>query len=146
LAIGVGSSLFLPLVFGERFRPSVAIVWLLLPGTVALSLGRVAASDLSGRGKSGYSSVFSVNALVVTVVLDLLLIPRIGINGAAIASSVAYSTNAVLLLAALRYELKVSWRTLLLPGRQEWASYSRAWARLRAWLGTPAPVPSGQAE
>jgi O-antigen/teichoic acid export membrane protein len=144
MVIGIGSSLFLPLIFGERFRASIAIVWLLLPGTVALSLGRVAASDLSGRGKSGYSSVFSTVALLVTIGLDFFLIPRIGIQGAAIASSAAYSTNALLLLSALKYELKISWKNLLLPGRQEWTAYSQAWLRLREGFRTAAAIPSRQ--
>lgn len=145
-AIGIGSSLFLPLVFGEQFRPSIAIVWLLLPGTVALSLGRVAASDLSGRGKSEYSSVFSIVALVVTMILDLTLIPRLGIQGAAIASTAAYSTNAILLLTALKFELQVTWSDLLLPKPQEWTCYLRAWSRFREWLKTSIAVPSGQPE
>ena len=134
IAIAIGSWLFLPLVFGERFRPSIAVVWMLLPGTLALSLGRVAASDLSGRGKSGYSSVFSLAALAVTVALDLLLIPRKGIQGAALASSAAYFTNTVLILAALKYELKVTWRALLVPTFAELASYQHTWSRFREWM------------
>lgn len=145
IAIAIGSWLFLPLVFGERFRPSIAVVWLLLPGTLALSLGRVAASDLSGRGKSGYSSVFSLAALAVTVALDLLLIPRIGIQGAALASSAAYFTNTVLILAALKYELKVTWRALLVPTFAELASYQHTWSRFREWMRPATALPSGQA-
>jgi O-antigen/teichoic acid export membrane protein len=146
IAIGIGSWLFLPLVFGERFRPSITVVWLLLPGTLALSLGRVGASDLSGRGKSGYSSVFSISALVVTVVLDLFLIPRFGIQGAALASSAAYFTNTILILAALKYELDVTWRSLLVPTYAELASYQRAWSRFREWVRTATAMPSGQPE
>jgi O-antigen/teichoic acid export membrane protein len=146
IAIAIGSSLFLPLVFGERFRPSIAVVWLLLPGTVALSLGRVGVSDLAGRGKSGYSSVFSITALVVTVALDLILIPRLGIQGAALASSAAYFTNTILILTALKYELKVTWRSLLVPSYAELASYRYAWALFRDWVRRAIAMPSGQPE
>lgn len=146
LAIGIGSWLFLPLVFGERFRPSIAVVWLLLPGTLALSLGRVGVSDLAGRGKSGYSSVFAMTALVVTVAMDLILIPRLGIQGAAVASSAAYFTNATLILAALKHELKVRWRSLLVPSYAEFASYQQAWSRFKEWMRSAMAVPSGQPE
>jgi O-antigen/teichoic acid export membrane protein len=146
LAIGIGSWLFLPLIFGERFRPSIAVVWLLLPGTLALSLGRVGCSDLAGRGKSGYSSVFSMSALAVTVALDLMLIPRLGIRGAALASSAAYFTNAMLILTALKYELKVPWRALLVPSYAEFASYPQAWSRFRAWMRSATALPGGQPE
>ena len=134
ILIAIASWLFLPLVFGERFRPSIVVVWLLLPGTLALSLGKLGASDLAGRGKSGYSSVFSIIALIVTVLLDLLFIPRLGIHGAALASSAAYFTNTILVLTALRYELKVSWKSLLLPTYADFASYQQVWSRFRLWM------------
>jgi O-antigen/teichoic acid export membrane protein len=146
IAIAIGSWLFLPLIFGERFRPSIAVVWLLLPGTVALSLGRVGVSDLAGRGKSGYSSVFSITALVVTVALDLILIPRLGIQGAALASSAAYFTNTILIITALKYELKVTWRSLLVPTYAELASYQHAWARFRDGARGTMAIPNGQPE
>ncbi len=146
IAIAIGSWLFLPLVFGERFRPSIAVVWLILPGTLAQSVGKVGVSDLAGRGKSGYSSVFSISALVVTVALDLLLIPRLGIQGAALASSVAYLTNTILVLAALKYELKVGWRALLLPTFAEMSAYRRAWSSFRGWIRPAAALPTGQPE
>ena len=146
IAIAIGSWLFIPLVFGERFRPSIAVVWLLLAGTLALSLGRVGCSDLGGRGKGGYSSAFSITALVVTVALDLIMIPRLGIRGAALASSAAYVTNAMLILAALKYELKVTWRSLLVPSFAELASYQQAWSRFREWMRPAGAIPSGQPE
>jgi stage V sporulation protein B len=146
ILIAIASRLFLPLVFGEQFRPSVVLVWLLLPGAFALSLGRVAASDLAGRGKSGYSSVFSIIALVVTVILDLLLIPRLGIQGAALASSAAYITNSTLLLTALRHELKIGWNSLLIPTFADLASYQLVWSRFRLWMRPAAALPGSHSQ
>jgi Na+-driven multidrug efflux pump len=96
-------------------------------------LAKVACSDLTARYKSGYSTVFAFIALGVSVPLDLVLIPRMGIQGAAIVSSVAYIVDAGLLLAALRHELKVSWKKLLVPTHAEFESYQQAWWRYRSW-------------
>jgi O-antigen/teichoic acid export membrane protein len=115
----------MPLFFGARFAPSVPVIWWIIPGTIALALGKVAASDLAGRRKTFYTSIFGIVALVVTVALDLLLIPRMGIQGAALASSIAYAIYGALLVAALRHELKVTWRTLLVPPRVELARYKQ---------------------
>jgi O-antigen/teichoic acid export membrane protein len=134
LAIGVASPVVIPLVFGARFGPSVAVVWWILPGTIALSLAKVASADLAGRHKIGYSSIFASIALAVTLVLDWTLIPRMGIRGAALASSVAYFVDSALLLIALRYELKVTWKALLVPSEVEWESYRQAWYRCKAVL------------
>lgn len=120
----------IPLVFGSKYAPSVPVIWWILPGTVALGLGKVAASDLAGRYKTIYTSIFGVVTFLVTVSLDLLLIPRMGIEGAAIASSVAYMANGGLLLAALRHELKVKWADVLIPSRTEVVGYRHAWTNL----------------
>ena len=122
----------IPLVFGARFTTSVPVVLALLPGTLALSLAKVGCSDLAGRGKNGYSSVFALACLVFTVAFDLLLIPRWGILGAAVASSAAYFLDSLLVLAALRHELKVAWPELLLPSADDLATYRAAWHRLRS--------------
>lgn len=132
--LALASPIFIPLVFGERFRPSVAVVWWILPGTVMLSLGKPACADLAARGKTGYCSAFAFVALVVTIVLDLILIPRMGIRGAALASSVAYFTDAVLILAALRRELKVNWSELLVPSQIDFMSYRHVWSIFRQRL------------
>ena len=126
------SPIAIPLVFGARFAPSVPVIWWILPGTISLALGKVAASDLAGRHKTFYTSIFGVISLVITVALDLILIPRMGIQGAALASSVAYGVYGVLLLAALRYELNVKWGSLLVPSRLELARYKEAVSALFA--------------
>lgn len=122
-----------PLIFGARFSPSVAVIWWILPGTIAFASGKVMAADLAARGKPKYGSIFSFVALGVTVVLDLALIPRMGINGAALASSIAYLADTFLLAAALKYELKVSWEALFVPSAADVALYSRAWRKLRGF-------------
>jgi O-antigen/teichoic acid export membrane protein len=130
--LALASPLAIPLVFGARFSPSVGVIWWILPGTVALSLAKVAASDLAGRHKTAYSSAAGIAALIVTVVLDFILIPRMGIRGAALASSVAYLINSVILLLALRHELQVPWRSLLVPSRAEFLRYQQLWLRIVA--------------
>lgn len=129
-ALALASPFAVPLIFGARFQPSVAVIWWILPGTVALALGKVAASDLAGRHKTGYASVFGIISLLVTVALDLLLIPRMGISGAALASSAAYFTNGILLLIALKKELSVKWATFFVPSREELLQYKSAWNSL----------------
>lgn len=134
IAIAVLSPFIIPLVFGARFNPAVPVIWWILPGTIALSLGKVACADLAGRGKIGYSSVFAFVCFAIAALLDWFLIPRMGIQGAAVASSLAYFANAALALAALRYELRVKWRYLLFPARGDFGAYRRSCLRFKAAL------------
>lgn len=138
-ALALASPLAVPLIFGARFGESVAVIWWILPGTIAHALTKIAASDLAGRYKFGYGSVFGLIALALTVALDVLLIPRWGIRGAAVASSAAYLTNAVLMLTALRHETQVTWRQLLVPRVEDWSRYQQAGRNVAARLGLLGP-------
>lgn len=140
--IAIASPVAIPFLFGARFRPSVAVIWWILPGTVALSLAKVACSDLAGRGKNGYGSVSAFVSFGATALLDWLLIPRMGILGASLASTISYTLDAVLILAALRYEARVTWRMLLVPTRADFDSYRLLWSRMRsrAMFRSPRPV------
>lgn len=143
IALAVLSPVFVPLVFGAQFAPSVSVIWWILPGTVALSLGKVMGADLAGRSKPELSSIFAFCALAVTLILDVALIPRMGIQGAALASSAAYLMDTVLLAFALKRELRVTWAFLLLPTRAEFASYQLAWLACKARFWPPALAESG---
>lgn len=81
--------------FGQAFAESVWAVWLLLPGIVTFSVARVLSMYLLGRNQLRIDLIASFVGLVVTLALDLLLIPRFGFRGAAVASSIAY-TSAML--------------------------------------------------
>jgi Na+-driven multidrug efflux pump len=110
------------------------VIWWILPGTIALSLGKVISADLAARGKPEFSSIFAFISLAVTVVLDFLLIPRMGIQGAALASSAAYLADSALLAITLKRILKVTWKALLIPTSAEFIAYQNAWRRLSAQL------------
>ena len=134
IAIALASPIAIPLIFGARFRSSVSVIWWILPGTIAMAVGKVTSADLSGRGKPEYSSVFAMVSLAVTVVLDFLLIPRMGIRGAALASSAAYLADSILMCLALKMALKLSWRRLLVPDRGELGVYWQLWRRSKQFL------------
>jgi O-antigen/teichoic acid export membrane protein len=132
--LGLLSTWLVPVVFGAKFRPSAPVIWWILPGTVAFAVGKIVSADLLGRGWPQYNAIFAVFSLVLTVALDLLLVPRMGILGAAIASSVAYFFNAMLLCWVLRRKLAVSWKALLVPSLAELAMYKQALNRFMTWL------------
>lgn len=98
LAIAVGlflaSKFLITVLYGEEFAPALYPLWILLPGMVCVGYSQVIFSDLGGRGKPYYGTLAASFALLVTIGIDLLLIPRWGILGAAIASSLSSLTNA----------------------------------------------------
>jgi Membrane protein involved in the export of O-antigen and teichoic acid len=91
-------------VFGSGMTPALHPLWLLLPGIVTLTAAKVISSYLSGIGKPTYSTYVAAGTVILTVILDLLLIPRFGINGAAVASSIVYTLTAATYIWILRRE------------------------------------------
>jgi len=114
VVLGVAATLFIPFLYGEDFRGSVdALLWI-LPGIVAFSIVNVLAAYLGGIGKPHLNLIVAVVSLIATISLNLLLIPRLNIVGAAIASSVSYTLSAVLTTRYFIRETKTSLRDLLL--------------------------------
>jgi stage V sporulation protein B len=103
------------LVFGQPFRSSALPLKLLLPGMWALGIWRNLTNDLAGRGYPEARSYTAGVAVVVTVALDLALIPRLGISGAALASTTAYCAGAGLGIRFFSKRTGVPARDLVLP-------------------------------
>jgi O-antigen/teichoic acid export membrane protein len=95
--------LFIPTLFGHGYNDAVVALYLLAPGVVFLALNRVIGDILQGRGRPLARSAGEGLGAVATVILLLELIPRFGIRGAAVASSVAYALVFIFLLWALSY-------------------------------------------
>jgi stage V sporulation protein B len=121
-------------VFGPAMLPALLPLWLLLPGIVTLSAGKVISSYLSGIGRPRYGAYLSVPMVVLTVIFDVVLIPRFGIAGAAIASSIVYSTaTGVSLWVFLRMSGRGLWETLVVQP-EDFNRYRQALRSMRRQL------------
>lgn len=83
------------LLYSTTFSSAVLPLQILLPGIVAHSASRILANDIAARGKPLLNSFLSSLALVANIVLNILLIPKFGIEGAAWATTISYSAMYV---------------------------------------------------
>lgn len=132
------------IVFGPTMLPAVQPLWLLLPGVVALSAGKVIASYLSGIGRPIYATYISAVTVVLTVFLDLTLIPRFGIQGAAVSSSTVYITATALSIVVFIRESGSGWWETLVIQPADFARYRELAISLRhGFRGVPMAPESG---
>jgi O-antigen/teichoic acid export membrane protein len=117
--------------YGPSFHAAVAPMLVILPGIFFFGLGSVIGGDLGGRGRPGLSSGLAGAAALVTVALDLALIPPFGVMGAAVASVIAYTTFGVASLLALSRVSEIPLGEML-PRRADLARYRLALRQLRA--------------
>jgi O-antigen/teichoic acid export membrane protein len=113
------------IVFGSGMTPALHPLWLLLPGIVAQAAAKVISSYLSGIGKPTYTTYISAGSLVLTIALDLALIPMYGINGAAIASSIVYSGSAAASVWLFRFESGAGLLETLIVRPDDFVRYRR---------------------
>ncbi|HXV74862.1 MAG TPA: polysaccharide biosynthesis C-terminal domain-containing protein, partial [Candidatus Polarisedimenticolaceae bacterium] len=98
-ALAAVSPWIVPLFFGEAFRPAIVPLLILLPGVVALSVARVFSGYYSGQlGRPSTVSLVAGVTALIALGLYVLVIPRWGLNGAAIASTAAYAVPLAIYL------------------------------------------------
>lgn len=105
---------FIVLWFGPAFAAAAGALLWLLPGISIFSISNILASYLAGVGlleKNIYASVVSG---IVTIVVDIYLIPRIGINGASIATSLSYTICTLMTIWFYVQYTKARWRDILI--------------------------------
>jgi O-antigen/teichoic acid export membrane protein len=90
------------LLYGDKFHSAVLPAQVLVLGMVLGGAAGVASGYLYGRGRPGLNSWAFALGLAVTVLLDVLLIPRYGVTGAACASTTAYLLTDAALVVVLR--------------------------------------------
>jgi O-antigen/teichoic acid export membrane protein len=89
-----------PAIYGNDYQSAVVLAWILAPGGVLLASNQVMADMLSASGRPLLVARAQLIGIVITVVLVAVLIPRAGVRGAAVASSLAAACTFVFLLAS----------------------------------------------
>jgi O-antigen/teichoic acid export membrane protein len=114
LAFGVIGYYLIPVIFGEAFLGSVGPFLLLLPGMIFVLISKILSANLSGRGKPQYAAYTATITLGITILLDIYWIPRLGVPGAAIASTVAYLAGAVSSLFWFQKVSQIHWLQVII--------------------------------
>jgi len=85
-------------LFNNAYNDSVFPLYYLLPGVVIFSSGTVLAGDFIGRGKPAWNTQASFLTLAVNLLAALILVPKMGIAGAAISSTIAYFVGSMFMM------------------------------------------------
>lgn len=134
LLLAVLATPLIKIIFGQTFLPLVLPLLILLPGIIAFGIGGVLAADLCGRGKPEFAFYSSLTCLIVNVILNILLIPKWGISGAAFASTISYSLDTIVILIAFLVIAKKSLSEVLIIKKQDFRDYVNVFYSLRGFI------------
>jgi O-antigen/teichoic acid export membrane protein len=126
-------------VFGPAMNPALTPLWLMLPGIVGMAAAKVISSYLNGIGKPAYNTWIAAGSVLLTAVLDFALIPRYGINGAAVAGTVVYMGMAAASIWLLKVESGASVLDITVIRGEDLARYRRVLDSTINRLVAPSP-------
>lgn len=92
IILAVMSKYIIHFLYGDAFGLSVLPLILIIPGIIAWDAGRVLSQYVSyNRGLPHICTYAAVGGLIINILGNIYVIPRFGINGAAVMSSISYS-------------------------------------------------------
>jgi O-antigen/teichoic acid export membrane protein len=112
-----------PLVYGVDYTHSVTPLLILLPAIVFLSVYRVLARYFIALSRQRVNIVTQTISVVVNIALNLVLIPRHGIAGAAVASLFSYGLEAVMITIVFFKHSGCGFRETFLPGAADYREF-----------------------
>ncbi|NOY76711.1 MAG: flippase [Calditrichaeota bacterium] len=112
-------------LFGAKFLPSVLALRGLYVGVIALSLAKIISSYILSLGKPAVTMRIALAGFALNLSLNVWWIPKIGILGAALASTAAYSLMLLLDVLWLWQNSRPRLSDLLVPKRDDFRFYGR---------------------
>lgn len=109
----------IPLLFGEEFVGAIVAFQIMLPGIVLGSASRVLSNDIAARGRPEINMYLGFVVITVNVIGNLILIPIMGIKGAALATTISYGLNACLKVVVYSKLSRVKWYKSFMPEKRD---------------------------
>lgn len=96
-------SFLLPVLYGTEFRDATWLLLILLPGVYLMGLESVLVQHFNALGLPRAIPIYWIVTLALNLVLVFTLVPRLGAQGAAIASTISYA--AIFALVAVHFHV-----------------------------------------
>ena len=142
LALAAVGGLLVPSLYGTAYSGAVRPMLILLPGAVVITVYKVVVRDFISRDSQKVPILTAVLGLAVNVVLNLVLIPKLGTAGSALAATLSYSVTTGVLLLSFLAESRGRWRDVVLVQHSDWPVGA---GEARRWLARAGLLKKGQA-
>ena len=103
---------FIPILYGKQFNNAFDLMKFFVIGVIPFSVPTVISSLFAARGNFKISFIIGAGIFVISTIMYFTLIPRFGMRGGAIASSIAYLLASILAEIWFCKEYKVSYLNL----------------------------------
>lgn len=122
------SDFIFKLLFGNDYPlyiDSVKVLNILLPGLAVLSIEKLLSNDLAARGKPEFNMYVAFVNVILNISLSFVMIPKYGVVGAAVATSITYIISFILKIIIFSRYTKQSIFTLLVINKNDLKLYRK---------------------
>lgn len=106
---------FYQFVFGNEFGDLTNLLYLLMPGILSFAIALMYSNYFAGIGMNTVNLIGSLCGLVITILAGILIVPALGMKGAAITASFSFIGTSVYLCYRFVAHSNIPWLQLL-PG------------------------------
>jgi O-antigen/teichoic acid export membrane protein len=125
LGLALFGELLITLWYGEEYAQAGAPLPYIAGGIVMMAMYVLLSRNFTSRNKQSVNIVAAYVALVGNLGLNVLLIPRYGIEGAAMATAASYTTSALLLFVFFLRDSGLPWYRVLILQREDLGTWQR---------------------
>lgn len=116
--IGILCKPLITILYGSEYAAAGTSMIILLIGIIFASVGKVAPAYFYTKGKPSIHLIVASIVLAINVSFNFILIPKMGINGAALASTISYIFYGIIYIIMLRRE-GISVKQLLMLQKED---------------------------
>lgn len=120
------SGLMIPMLFGPEFAPAIVPLLFLLPGLALFACSRVLAHGLAARGLTTVNLAFSLLALTLNAIGNVIVVPHYGVVGAAAVTSSIYALDLAIRLVISKPLVGIVWWRVILPTKEDFQIINRS--------------------
>jgi len=128
--IGIFMTPLIPMVYGQDFIKASQVTAILFVGIIFASIGKVSASYFFTKGKPQVHLFITFIVLLLNISLNIILIPKLGINGSAIASSISYLIYGLMYVYYFIIKEKFTFRELFIFNEKDFKYINKVSRRI----------------
>ena len=113
LAVWIFAGLGMRILYSKAYIAAAAPLRWLLPGIFTLTIAKILVAELNVQKKIDFNVWCAALAAIVNIAGNLFLIPRMGISGASLASTISYTILSIVVCWYYVHVTGVSWTTLI---------------------------------
>lgn len=121
LAVGVSvvSKVFIKIMYGVEYSGAEVVTNISVWGTIFMVYFKMISQYNVANKKQKYNVIFLGVAIVLNIIMNAILIPKLGINGAAMATAIGYFFSSACFMVYFHRISNICYRDLIIANRDD---------------------------